>query len=44
MDCIARLDALDPSAEKAVVSVTRLVGGVRGETMTYAVRISAPAK
>ena len=24
--------------------VTRLLGGVRGETMTYAVRISAPAK
>jgi hypothetical protein len=24
--------------------VTRLIGGVQGETMTYAVRISAPAK
>jgi 4-amino-4-deoxy-L-arabinose transferase-like glycosyltransferase len=42
--CIAGLDALDPVAEKAVVSVTRLIGGVQGETMTYAVRISAPAK
>jgi hypothetical protein len=41
-DCIAKLDALDPTAEKAVVSVTRLIGGVTGETMTYAVRISAP--
>ncbi len=43
-DCIAKLDALDPAAEKAVVSVTRLIGGVQGETMSYAVRISAPAK
>jgi len=43
-DCIARLDALDPAAEKAIVSVTRLIGGVQGETMSYAVRISAPAK
>lgn len=41
-ECIAKLDALDPNAEKAVVSVTRLIGGVQGETMTYAVRISAP--
>jgi 4-amino-4-deoxy-L-arabinose transferase-like glycosyltransferase len=41
-DCIAKLEALDPTAEKAVVSVTRLIGGVTGETMTYAVRISAP--
>jgi hypothetical protein len=43
-DCIARLDELDPSAEKAVVSVTRRIAGVPGETMTYAVRISAPAR
>jgi hypothetical protein len=41
-ECIAKLDALDPSAEKLTVSVTRRIGGVTGDTMVYAVRISSP--
>ena len=40
-DCIAKLDALDPVAEKLTVSVTRQIGGVMGETMIYEVRISS---
>ncbi len=41
-DCIAKLDALDPAAEKVTVPVTRRIGGVTGETMIYEVRISPP--
>ena len=41
-DCIARLDALDPAAERAVVSVTREIGGIKGAAMEYQVRIAAP--
>jgi hypothetical protein len=43
-DCLAKLDALDPNAEKLEVSVTRQIGDVKGETMTYEVRISPPAR
>lgn len=43
-DCIARLDALDPAAEKVSVTVTRQIGDVKGETMVYEVWISAPTK
>lgn len=43
-DCLAKLDALNPSAEKASVSVTRQIGGVKGETMSYEVRVSPPAR
>jgi hypothetical protein len=41
-ECIAKLDALDPAAEKLIVSVTRLIGNVKGDTMIYEVRISPP--
>ena len=41
-ECIARLDALDPAAEKLTVAVTRQIGGVKGETMGYEVRIAKP--
>jgi hypothetical protein len=41
-DCIAKLDALNPAAEKFTVSVTRQIGGVTGETMSYEVRVSPP--
>ena len=41
-DCIARLDALNPAAEKLEVSVTRQIGDVKGDTMVYAVRVSPP--
>ena len=41
--CIAQLDALDPAAEKLTVAVTRQIGGVKGETMSYEVRVSAPS-
>ena len=41
-ECIAKLDALDPNAEKLDVSVTRRIGDVTGDTMIYAVRISKP--
>jgi hypothetical protein len=43
-DCIAKLDALDPAAERLSVSVTRQIGGVKGDTMIYEVRISKPAR
>ena len=43
-DCLAKLDELDPKAEKLEVSVTRQIGGVKGDTMIFAVRISAPAR
>jgi len=43
-ECIAKLDALDPNAEKLTVSVTRQIGDVKGDTMIYQVRISPPAK
>jgi len=43
-DCIAKLDALDPTAEKLTVSVTRQIGNVKGETMIHEVRISPSAK
>ena len=42
-ECIADLDALNPNAEKLTVSVTRQIGGVKGETAIYNVRISPPA-
>jgi 4-amino-4-deoxy-L-arabinose transferase-like glycosyltransferase len=41
-ECIAKLDALNPNAEKVTVSVTRQIGEVKGETMIYKVRISPP--
>jgi 4-amino-4-deoxy-L-arabinose transferase-like glycosyltransferase len=41
-DCIAKLNALDPNAEKLSVSVTRQIGDVKGDTMSYAVQISKP--
>jgi 4-amino-4-deoxy-L-arabinose transferase-like glycosyltransferase len=41
-DCIAKLDALDPAAERATVAVTREIGGVKGDTVDYQVRIAAP--
>lgn len=41
-DCLAKLDALNPAAEKLEVSVTRQIGDVKGDTMIYAVRISKP--
>ena len=43
-DCLAKLDALDPNAEKLEISVTRQIGGVKGDTMIFALRISAPAR
>jgi len=43
-ECLAKLDALDPAAEKLTVSVTRQIGDLKGETMIYEVRISPPAK
>ena len=43
-DCMAKLDALDPAAEKLSVAVTRQIGDVKGETMIYDVRVSPPAK
>jgi len=43
-ECIAKLDALDPAAEKLTVPVTRQIGGVRGDTMIYEVRISKPSR
>jgi len=41
-DCLAKLDALNPSAEKLTVSVTRQIGAVKGDTMVYEVRVSPP--
>jgi 4-amino-4-deoxy-L-arabinose transferase-like glycosyltransferase len=41
-DCLAQLDALNPAAEKLTVSVTRQIGGVKGDTMAYEVRVSPP--
>jgi 4-amino-4-deoxy-L-arabinose transferase-like glycosyltransferase len=43
-DCLAKLDALNPNAEKLTVSVTRQIGDVKGDTMVYEVRVSAPAR
>jgi len=43
-DCLAKLDALDQNAEKLEISVTRQIGGVKGDTMIFAIRISAPAR
>jgi len=43
-ECLAKLDALDPNAEKLEVSVTRQIGNVKGDTMIFALRISASAK
>jgi 4-amino-4-deoxy-L-arabinose transferase-like glycosyltransferase len=43
-DCIAKLDALGPTAEKLTVPVTREIGGVKGDTMIYEVWISPPGK
>jgi 4-amino-4-deoxy-L-arabinose transferase-like glycosyltransferase len=42
-ECIAKLDALDPAAEKLTVAVTRQLGNVKGDTMIYEVRISQPS-
>lgn len=41
-DCLAKLNALNPAAEKMTVSVTRQIGGVKGDTMSYEVRVSPP--
>ena len=41
-DCLAKLDELDPNAEKLEMSVTRQIGDVKGDTMIFAVRVSAP--
>ena len=43
-ECIARLDALNPAAEKLMVTVTRQIGDVKGDTMMYQVRISPPVQ
>jgi hypothetical protein len=43
-DCLAKLDALNPNAEKLTVSVTRQIGDLRGDTMIYEVRVSPPGK
>ena len=43
-DCLAKLDELDPKAEKLEISVTRQIGGVKGDTMIFALRISAPSR
>jgi 4-amino-4-deoxy-L-arabinose transferase-like glycosyltransferase len=43
-ECLAKLDALNPAAEKLDVSVTRQIGDVVGDTMVYTVRISPPSK
>ncbi|MGB9368060.1 MAG: glycosyltransferase family 39 protein [Xanthobacteraceae bacterium] len=43
-DCLAKLDALNPAAEKLTVAVTRQIGGIKGDTMIYEVRISPPMK
>jgi 4-amino-4-deoxy-L-arabinose transferase-like glycosyltransferase len=43
-DCLAKLDALNPTAEKLTVAVTRQIGDVKGDTMVYEVRISPPAR
>jgi hypothetical protein len=43
-DCLAKLDELDPNAEKLEISVSRQIGGVKGDTMIFALRISAPAR
>jgi 4-amino-4-deoxy-L-arabinose transferase-like glycosyltransferase len=43
-ECIAKLNELDPAAEKLEVAVTRQIGSVKGDTMIYEVRISSPAK
>ena len=42
-DCRAKLAALDPAADKLTVSVTRQIGSVKGDTMMFALRISAPS-
>jgi len=43
MDCLAKLDALNPAAEKLTVSVTRQIGGVKGDTMIFSLRVSPPS-
>ena len=43
-DCLAKLESNDLTAEKLEVSVTRQIGGVKGDTMIFALRISAPAR
>jgi 4-amino-4-deoxy-L-arabinose transferase-like glycosyltransferase len=43
-DCLAKLDALNPAAEKLTVSVTRQIGAVKGDTMIYEVRVSPPGR
>lgn len=43
-DCIAKLNELNPAAEKLEVAVTRQIGSVKGDTMIYEVRISPPMK
>ena len=43
-DCLAKLDELDPKAEKLEISVTRQIGDVKGDTMIFALRISAPSR
>jgi hypothetical protein len=43
-DCLAKLNELDPNAEKLEIAVTRQIGGVKGDTMIFALRVSAPAR
>jgi 4-amino-4-deoxy-L-arabinose transferase-like glycosyltransferase len=43
-ECLAKLEALNPNAEKLTISVTREIGGLKGATMIYEVRMSPPAK
>ena len=43
-DCIAKFNALDPAAETLSGQVTREIGGMKGDTMIYDVRISKPAR
>ncbi len=43
-ECIAKLNALNPAAEKLEVAVTRQIDSVKGDTMIYEVRISPPMK
>jgi 4-amino-4-deoxy-L-arabinose transferase-like glycosyltransferase len=43
-ECLAKLEALNPAAEKLTVSVTRQIGDVKGDTMSYEVRVSPPRR
>jgi hypothetical protein len=43
-ECLAKLEVLNPNAEKLTISVTRVIGGLKGATMIYEVRVSPPAQ